>query len=120
MAPNRGNKDGTVTIEMLSTKLIKDELWEDFMSKVSSKILTYTDHENKKLNTRFHWAKQIPKQLTIDGQRKDTNKYLKETYQDDMEAFCKVMDEISPGGRKAAFQLFGNNYWSNMFSHQLK
>ena len=120
MAPNRGNQNGTVTIEMLSTKLIKDELWEDFMSKVSSKILSYTDHENKKLNTRFHWAKQIPNELTIDGQRKDTNEYLKETFQDDMEAFCKVMDEISPGGRKAAFQLFGNNYWSNMFSHHLK
>ena len=66
MAPNRGNENGTITIEMLSTKLIKDELWEDFMSKVSSKILTYKDHENKKLNTRFHWAKQIPKQLSID------------------------------------------------------
>ena len=38
MAPNRGNQNGTVTIEMLSTKLIKDELWEDFMSKVSSKF----------------------------------------------------------------------------------
>ena len=83
-------------------------------------VYVYTDNDNKKLNTRFHWAKQIPKQLTIDGQRQETNEFLKETYSDDMESFCKVLDEISPGGRKAAFQLFGNNYWSKMFSHQLK
>ena len=120
MAPNKGNKNGTVTIEMLSTKLIKEEIWEDFMSKVSSKILSYTDHDNNKLNTRFHWAKQIPKHLTINGEDKEINEVLKETYADEMESFCQIMDEISPGGRKAAFKLFGNNYWSELFSHQLK
>ena len=124
MAPNKGNKNGTITIEILSTKLIKNEIWEDFMTKVSSKILTYTDHDNKTLNTRFHWAKQIPKYLNINyndsGEMIETNEHIKETFKDDMDAFCKVLDDISPGGRKVAFQLFGNNYWSNMFNQQLQ
>lgn len=88
---------------MLSTKLVKKEIWEDFMTKVSSKILTYTDHNNDKLNIRFHWAKQISKKLIINGEIKDTNEHIKETFKDEMEAFCKVLDEISPGGRKVAF-----------------
>ena len=120
MAPNKGNKNGTVTIEMLSTKLIKEEIWEEFMSKVSSKVLTYTDHDNNKLNIRFHWAKQMPKHLAINGEDKETNEVLKEIYAGEMESFCQVMDEISPGGREAAFEIFGNNYWSELFCHQLK
>ena len=90
------------------------------MTKVSSKILTYTDQDNNKLNTRFHWAKQIPKKLIINGKIKETNEHIKETFKEDIESFCKVLDEISPGGRKVAFQLFGNSYWSNIFSQHLQ
>ena len=120
LAPSKGNKHGTVTIEILSTKLIDDQIWEQFMQKLASKILSYKDHNNDLLKSRFHWAKQIPKQFMIDGQQKKADQYHSEIYASEMDEFCQVLDEISPGGRAKAFELFGNKKLEAMFHHQMK
>ena len=119
MAPSKGNKHGTVAIEILSTKLIDEQLWENFMSRVASKLHSYQDHDGVQLKTRFHWAKQIPKKFDVNGVEKSADEHIRDTYATEMEEFCKVLDAVSPGKRNGAFERFGNKYLDRLFRKQL-
>ena len=119
LAPQRGNKHGTVTIEILSWKLCDEQVWENFMSKVSSKLLSYKDCNNIRLNSRFHWAKQIPKQCAVNGEEATGHQYNRQVHALALEEFCQVLDDIAPGGRFEALQLFGNETLNDLFQHQL-
>lgn len=60
MAPQRGNKAGTCSIEILTLESMKDK-WHDFAQKVLNAWmeLRYRDRSNKEpLNIRPHWAKE--------------------------------------------------------------
>lgn len=58
MAPQAGNKR-TASIEVLTVPdADHDGEWEDFMQRLSDKWMNYSDHNNVRLNTRPHWAKE--------------------------------------------------------------
>ena len=60
MAPQYGNKHGTVSIEVLSTRIVPKKTWEDFKVKLAKKWMSYTDHDGTPLHGRVDWAKEMP------------------------------------------------------------
>ena len=69
MAPQYGNKHGTVSIEILSTRIVPKKTWEDFKVKLAKKWMSYTDHDGTPLHARVHWAKEGPSEVTFQGVR---------------------------------------------------
>ena len=69
MAPQFGNKHGTVSIEVVSTEIVPTKIWEDFKVKLAKVWMSYTDHDGTPLLARFHWAKDVPREVTIQGVR---------------------------------------------------
>jgi hypothetical protein len=58
MAPQRGNKWGTVSIEVLSILDVPQKEWVGFLQKVADLWLSYKDEKGVLLNVRPHWAKE--------------------------------------------------------------
>lgn len=58
LAPQRGNTLGTISIEVLTTRTVKDPIWTAFRQKVTDAWEKYVDMDGKPLNIRPHWAKQ--------------------------------------------------------------
>lgn len=59
MAPQRGNKWGTASIEVLSIlDALEDGEWEPFLQKVVDTWMGYRDNEGVLLDVRPHWAKE--------------------------------------------------------------
>jgi hypothetical protein len=59
MAPQRGNKWGTCSIEVLTLQAsAKEAGWEGFAQSVLDKWMSYRDGDGKLLKTRPHWAKE--------------------------------------------------------------
>lgn len=67
MAPQRGNKLGTCSIEVLTPLYMADE-WEQFAQKILDRWMALKNHDNswKDLNIRPHWAKEW-QQYKVDG-----------------------------------------------------
>ena len=57
MAPQYGNKHGTLAIEPVSTRIVHKEVWEDFKVELAKIWMNYTDHDGSILKSRVHWAK---------------------------------------------------------------
>ena len=57
MAPQYGNKHGTLAIEPVSTRIVHKEVWEDFKVSLAKVWMSYTDHDGSLLKSRVHWAK---------------------------------------------------------------
>jgi len=58
MAPQRGNKHGTASIEVLSVSdVVSDDEWVPFLQRVTDLGMEYRDAEGAELN-RPHWAKE--------------------------------------------------------------
>ena len=57
MAPQFGNKHGTLAIEPVSTRIVHKEIWEDFKVELAKKWMNYRDHDGTLLKSRVHWAK---------------------------------------------------------------
>ncbi|KZW03333.1 hypothetical protein EXIGLDRAFT_759198 [Exidia glandulosa HHB12029] len=58
LAPQRGNKYGTASIEVLTTLPTGEEVWGSFCQKLTDHWTSYTDSNATLLNARPHWAKQ--------------------------------------------------------------
>ena len=67
MAPQFGNKHGTLSIEPVSTRIVSKEIWEDFKEELAKVWMSYTDHDGSLLNSRVHWAKEMPRAVTVEG-----------------------------------------------------
>ncbi|KAM3500823.1 hypothetical protein MY11210_009456 [Beauveria gryllotalpidicola] len=67
MAPQRGNKLGTCSIEVLTPLYMADD-WEKFAQKIIDHWMALRNHDNlwKDLNIRPHWAKEW-QQYKVDG-----------------------------------------------------
>ena len=72
MAPQYGNKHGTLSIEPVSTRIVSKEIWEDFKEELAKVWMSYTDHDGTLLNSRVHWAKEMPRAVTVQGVGFDT------------------------------------------------
>ena len=57
MAPQFGNKHGTLAIEPVSTRIVHKEIWEDFKVELAKIWMNYRDHDGTLLKSRVHWAK---------------------------------------------------------------
>jgi D-arabinono-1,4-lactone oxidase len=90
MAPQRGNKFGTCSIEILTLEDVKD-LWNDYAQDVLNKWMSYTDRDGNKLKTRPHWAKQWV-QSQVDG--KPWKEKLREDYNDEIIEFKGLLAAI--------------------------
>jgi hypothetical protein len=59
MAPQRGNRHGTASIEVLSVPdAVSDDEWVPFLQRVADLWMRYRDAEGVELNVRPHWAKE--------------------------------------------------------------
>ena len=66
MAPQFGNKHGTLSIEPVSTRIVHKEIWEDFKEELAKVWMSYKDFDGSLLLSRVHWAKESPRSVTID------------------------------------------------------
>ena len=66
MAPQYGNKHGTLSIEPVSTRIVHKEIWEDFKEELAKVWMSYKDFDGSLLLSRVHWAKESPRSVTID------------------------------------------------------
>ena len=57
MAPQYGNKHGTLAIEPVSTRIVHKGVWEDFKEELAKVWMSYTDFDGTPLKSRVHWAK---------------------------------------------------------------
>lgn len=58
LAPQRGNKHGTISIEILTTLATPPADWASFMQLVADRWTSYADAAGNLLPARPHWAKQ--------------------------------------------------------------
>ena len=66
MAPQYGNKHGTLAIEPVSTRIVHKEIWEDFKEELAKVWMSYKEFDGSPLLSRVHWAKESPRSVTID------------------------------------------------------
>ena len=119
MAPNFGNKHGTLAIEPVSTRMVHKGVWEDFKEELAKMWLSYTDYDGTPLNCRLHWGKENPRSISVDGEIEDPNKYWQKVYRDQMEEFFDVLDGLTEGVTiQDLYSLFSNKYFDQLFSPQ--
>ncbi|GIJ99370.1 hypothetical protein Aspvir_001500 [Aspergillus viridinutans] len=91
MAPQRGNRLGTASIEVLTLESVT-EYWDAFAQEVLDRWMELREWKGQKLNIRPHWAKEW-QQFKVDG--KPFREYLKEEcYGDVIPKFNKVLAQI--------------------------
>ena len=98
LAPQRGNTQGTASIEVLTTLTTPPDVWQKFRQTMADIWTSYKDEEGNYLNARPHWAKEW-EGLKVRG--KDIKQYLKEdAYKDAFPAFRQTFESIvtSRGG----------------------
>ena len=118
MAPQRGNRWGTASIEILSVPdAVRDEEWLPFCQEVVDLWAGYkgrmtVDGEERLLNVRPHWAKEW-EGVKIRGRK--AREYVREVgYREEVGEFRAVLGEI---GREQGWGLedlkgrFSNELW---------
>ena len=115
LAPQRGNTNGTASIEVLTTLTTPPEVWKQFQQAIANKWTSYKDEKGNYLNVRPHWAKQW-EGLTVRG--KDIKQYLKEdAYKEAFPAFRQTFESIvtSRGGTVEETRArFGNDMMNDL------
>ena len=115
MAPQFGNKHGTLAIEPVSTRIVHKEIWEDFKEELAKVWMSYKDFDGSLLLSRVHWAKESPRSVTIDEVRfdqfsvlfqefyyylqvkYDTIEYWHKIYAENMEQFFAIFNSLTEG-----------------------
>ncbi|XP_059095639.1 uncharacterized protein LOC131890329 [Tigriopus californicus] len=118
LAPYRGNKNGTVCIEPVSTSVVPNDVWEDFKVEMANKWSSYVDADGTPLRMRPHWAKENPRTVFFDGQVYTGTDYLKMIYTDEIQEFATHLNTICQAGGYSLSQvksLFSNYYLDNVF-----
>ncbi|KAG8670961.1 hypothetical protein FPOAC2_04226 [Fusarium poae] len=95
MAPQRGNKFGTCSIEILTLNSAKD-IWKPFAQTVLDKWMSLENPLTKQsLKIRPHWAKEwYDYEVDIDGIRKPWIEKLKLDYAGERREFCNILTKI--------------------------
>ncbi|EIN04699.1 hypothetical protein PUNSTDRAFT_146346 [Punctularia strigosozonata HHB-11173 SS5] len=110
LAPQRGNANGTISIEVLTTLTTKQEDWQSFLQLVADKWTSYTDRDGNRLNARPHWAKQWAG-LMVDGL--PVEKYFTDVaYKDAFVEFRAEFDAVVTkrgGSTEETLRRFGNS-----------
>jgi len=95
LAPQRGNKHGTLSIEVLATMLIDSDIWNDFKKDFANVMLSYTDYDGTLLNVRPHWAKHWPSTIKVNGVEIDAVQHWRDRYSEDIKKFLKDLSNLS-------------------------
>ena len=114
MAPYYGNDLGTVSIEVVSSTLVPNGLWEDFKNTIAEAWAKLTDKDGNPLKIRPHWAKEFPARI---GDRA-TDDYLKLVYGDQMGLFMNAIKDIvvaNGGSIESTKERFSNYFLDNFF-----
>ena len=117
LAPQRGNKHGTCSIEVL-TLHNANEIWPAFAQDVLDHWMALEDpnEKGKKLRTRPHWAKEWHNMI-VDGEPWP-DRLKNQDYKDEIAEFLSVLADI---GKEAGFTLedlkarFSNDCFDKMF-----
>ena len=115
MAPYYGNNLGTVSIEVVSSTLIPNDLWEDFKTSIATAWSQITDNQGNALKIRPHWAKEFPAKI---GDR-DIDDYLQLVYGEQMGLFMDTIKDIvalQGGNIDDTKQRFSNYFLDNFFA----
>lgn len=110
LAPQRGNSNGTVSIEVLTQLATPKGEWQSFLQLIADKWTMYTDLDGKPLIARPHWAKQwagltIENTVTLnEAQRKHEKDKGIDSGRMPIEEYFKEV------AYKDAFQLFRAGY----------
>ena len=116
MAPQYGNKHGTLAIEPVSTRIVHKEVWEDFKEKLAEVWMNYKDYDGTHLVSRVHWAKESPRTVSIDGVKYNTIEHWQNIYKENMTNFFNILDSLNEDvSIQDIFNLFSNNYLDNLF-----
>jgi len=91
MAPQRYNKLGTCSIEVLTLRSASP-IWHAFAQEVLDKWMSYKDAKGEPLKSRPHWAKEWHA-FMVDGQPW-SEKLKNETYVKEIDEFKKVLAAI--------------------------
>ena len=119
MAPQFGNKHGTLSIEPVATRMVTKEVWEDFKDELAKLWMSYRDCDGTLLNSRIHWAKENPRIVDVNGHKEDAMKYWHMVYKDRMKEFFDVLNGLTEGVTVSDLnKIFSNNYLDNMFEPQ--
>ena len=114
MAPQYGNKHGTLSIEPVSTRIVHKEIWEDFKEELAKVWMSYKDFDGSLLLSRVHWAKESPRSVTIDEVgfvqfsvllspylhlqvKYNTIEYWHKIYAENMKQFFAIFDSLTEG-----------------------
>lgn len=137
MAPQRGNKHGTASIEVLSIPdAVSDGEWQPFLQVIADKWMGYEKIYGQKLNVRPHWTKEwfvTPARscsgfmfFFSDGLSRDglnlggipAREYLKTVaYKDEIPEFrdtLKKIGETQGWGLEDIKKLFSNELWDQL------
>eukprot|EP00092_Neocalanus_flemingeri_P004988 GFUD01005364.1.p1 GENE.GFUD01005364.1~~GFUD01005364.1.p1 ORF type:complete len:633 (+),score=187.91 GFUD01005364.1:112-1899(+) len=116
MAPQYGNRHGTLAIEPVSTRIVHKEVWEDFKEELAKVWMNYKDYDGTPLQSRVHWAKESPRSVTIDGVQYDTIEHWQKIYGQNMIKFFTILDSLSEDvSIQDIFNLFSNKYLDSLF-----
>ena len=119
MAAQNGNKHGTLSIEPVSTRMVHQEVWEDFKDELARKWMSYRDYDGSLLNTRVHWAKENPRSIQVTEIKRDPIEYWRDVYQDRMKEFFDVLNDLTDGVSIGDInKLFSNKYLDQVFKPQ--
>ena len=121
MAPQFGNKHGTLAIEPVSTRIVHRQIWEDFKEKLAKIWMNYRDYDGSRLLSRVHWAKESPRSVTIDGAPMGTIEHWHEIYRTNMELFFDILNNLSEGvSIEDINKTFSNPYLDQLFAPEWK
>jgi hypothetical protein len=110
LAPQRGNTNGTASIEVLTTLTTPENDWTRFRQTLTDLWTSYKDADGNYLNARPHWAKQWDS-VIVRG--KPIERYMKEDgFKGAFSEFRAVFEQIvtSRGSSvKETRAVFGND-----------
>jgi FAD binding domain len=111
MAPQRGNKWGTASIEVLTTPdTVSDGEWNKFIQRVADKWMSYGQ-----LNVRPHWAKEWQ---GVRFRGMEATEYLRTVaYKDQISEFRHMLEQIGKPhgwGLEELQKRFSNELWDGI------
>ncbi|KAL4747894.1 hypothetical protein BDW72DRAFT_181638 [Aspergillus terricola var. indicus] len=114
MAPQRGNRLGTASVEVLTLESVT-QYWDAFAQEVLDKWMELREWKGQQLNIRPHWAKEW-QQFKVNG--KPFREYLKECYGDLIPEFNNVLTRIGQTQgwqRQDLKRVFSNDLFDDIF-----
>lgn len=103
----------TLAIEVTSSPMVKQDLWEEFKVSVAENWENYYDRKGNKLSVRPHWAKEFPREVA--GQ--PITQYMAREYKNQMELYVQGMHtlmEVTGGNLTNTLNMFSTKYMDKL------